>query len=92
MNTLELINTLRYVSEAINDINHLIPDYYTKFLLSNKGKLYVGKVYDFKANGKKEQSDIAGFYTIYPDKILNIEINFNLVKVCCQSLMILLAI
>lgn len=79
-NVLNLINKLKYLSEATNDINQLIPDYYLKFLLSGKGKSYRGKVFDFKVNGKKEQSDIAAFFVILPDKMLNIETNFNIVK------------
>jgi hypothetical protein len=77
---LNLINELKYLSEATNDINQLIPDYYLKFLLSGNPKQYNGKVFDFKVNGKKQQSDIAAFFTLLGPKVLDIEYHFNIVK------------
>lgn len=79
-NVLNLINELRYLSEATNDINQLIPDYYLKFIMSGNPKQYHGKVFDFKVNGKKQQSDTAAFFTLLGSKDIQIEYMFNIVR------------
>lgn len=79
-NVLNLINELRYLSEATNDINQLIPDYYLKFIMSGNPKQYHGKVFDFKVNGRKQQSDTAAFFTLLGSKDIQIEYMFNIVR------------
>lgn len=71
---------LNLINEATNDINQLIPDYYLKFLMSGNSKQYHGKIFDFKVNGKNQQSDIAAFFVLLGSKNINIEYMFNIVR------------